>query len=196
MTCVPARRVCTEQDHPCLRRHTVRPCPMRSHRADLTSSQICLFHSVTWQEEWFSKRSSDHEGLFTWSVLLVIAVNRPSHLQQQRLVLLGFQKGTCPLVYPSPFHPRPITLFPRSQHPPCQSWSGTPGWEEHMGSEHRLAKSLGWWITNEIRSYGQWFASSSRPISSPNACPIYRHNFISVSEAYQPILYTTNRTPS
>jgi len=42
--CVPARCVCTEHHHPCLRRHTVRPRSTRFQHADLTTRKICPLH--------------------------------------------------------------------------------------------------------------------------------------------------------
>jgi len=94
----------------------------------------------------------------------------------------------CPSIYQGPFYPPPITplLHFQTSTPPCQADWVTPSWEERTGSEHRLAKALGWRTTNGIRSmHGQWLPRQIYPISSPSTCPIYPHNLISVGKGKQ-----------
>ena len=52
-------------DHvPCLRCHTIWPCPMRSHHADLTTRQICRFHRMlAWNLNRICVKNTRHERM-------------------------------------------------------------------------------------------------------------------------------------
>jgi len=87
----------------------------------------------------FSKRSSDHERVYAWSVLLLVAVVDPSYLQ---LFPFEFQTEKLHqknlLLITSPFH-LPLITFSTSP-PSCQVGPRTPSWKEQT-NERRLAKA-------------------------------------------------------
>lgn len=69
----------------------------------------------TWQERWFNNRSSDHEGVLTWSVLVLVVVvyshtfNRsdPYPLDPRQRLHRHRQKGPRSSIYQSLFHRDP-----------------------------------------------------------------------------------------
>ena len=131
------------------------------HHLEATGRGFLIRRSGTWREGWFSKRSSDHEGVLTWSVFLLVAVV-DTHT---------FNSGGAYPLDLSPFHPQsPRCLTLKLPLRRAKVGLGTPNWEEQMDSEHRLAKVLGWRTTNGIRSHGQWLPRQIHPISSPSTC--------------------------
>ena len=108
------------------------------------------------KEGWFRKKSSDGEGVFTWSVLLLVAVIDPYTFNSDDAYPLNpRQKGACRSGLPKSLSPHPLL---RSRY--CaQLDPGTPSWEERTetGKEHSFSEAS--WLENDlwhVRSYGQW----------------------------------------
>jgi hypothetical protein len=97
---------------------------------------------------WFNKRSSDGEGVFNWSVLLLVAVIDPHTFNsddaypldpRQRDFISG--KGSLSFGLPKSLSPAPIA----SLRCRAEVDSGTRSWEEQTatGREHSISEAAG-----------------------------------------------------